>query len=247
METLLLDIETTPALADVWGLFDQNIALNQLRESPGLLCFGAKWLGEPKGATMFFSDHHDGRWEMVNAAHKLLNDADVVMTWNGKRFDVPHLNREFLELGFNPPSPYRQIDLYQVAKRNFRFPSNKLQYVSRALGFEGKVSHHGHELWIACMDGDPEAWALMERYNKQDVWLLELIYAKMRPWVDQHPSHAIDGGFVCPKCGSPELQRRGTARTLVSEYQRYQCLSCGGWCRDVKRTIGAPLREVYSA
>lgn len=246
MKTLLLDIETTPALADVWGLFDQNIGLNQLREAPGLLCFSAKWLGDPKDYIEFYSEHDHGRYLMVASAHKLLDTADVVMTWNGKRFDVPHLNREFLELGFNPPSPYQQIDLYQVAKRNFRFPSNKLQYVSRALGLEGKVNHSGHELWVACMDGDPEAWELMERYNKQDVWMLEEIYGKFLPWINQHPSHAIDGGFVCPKCGSAELQRRGTSRTLQSEFQRWQCQSCGAWSRDVKRTAGAVLREVVA-
>lgn len=247
MDILLLDIETTPALADVWGLFNQNIGLSQLREPPGLLCFSAKWLGDPQGATVFLSDHRHGRELMVRGAHRMLDRADAVVTWNGKRFDIPHLNREFLELGMVPPSPYRQVDLYQVAKRQFRFPSNKLQYVSTALGFSGKESTGGHELWVKCMEGDEDAWELMEKYNKQDVWLLEDIYNRVQPWIEQHPSHAIDGGFVCPKCGSGNLQRRGTARTLQSEFQRYQCLNCGGWCRDVKRTAGAQLREIANA
>jgi uncharacterized protein YprB with RNaseH-like and TPR domain len=121
---------------------------------------------------------------MVSTAHALLDLADVVMTWNGRKFDIPHLNREFLGLGFSPPSPYQQIDLYQVVKKNFLFPSNKLQYVSQALGLDGKVAHEGHGLWVACMEGDPEAWALMERYNKQDVWMLEEIYGRVQPWID---------------------------------------------------------------
>jgi hypothetical protein len=241
---LLIDIETTPALADVWGLWQQNVALNQLRESPGLLCFAAKWLGDDKSSTFFFSDHYDGRDYMVGRAHWLLNRADAVVTWHGKGFDVPHLNREFLELGMTPPAPFQHIDLYEVVKRRFRFPSNKLQYVSTALGFEGKVSHEGHGLWVACMEGDEDAWRRMEEYNKQDVWLLELLYNRLQPWVHQHPSHAITGGMVCPKCASDRLQRRGTARTLQSEFQRYQCLNCGGWCRDTKRQSGAVLREI---
>jgi predicted RNA-binding Zn-ribbon protein involved in translation (DUF1610 family) len=245
MDILLLDIERAPMLVDSWGLFNQNHYIQQIRDHGGLLCFAAKWLGDPKWQTEFYSDHQHGRELMAEMAHKLLDQADAVMTWYGKKHDIPALNNEFLELGFRPPSPYRQIDLYQVVKRNFLFPSNKLDYVSQVLGFNGKVSHEGHMLWVKCMDGDPEAWAKMEEYNKQDVWMLEEIYGRVQPWIDQHPSHAIDGGFVCPKCGSADLQRRGTARTLVSEYQRYQCQACGGWSRDVKRTKGAALREVY--
>lgn len=231
-------------LVDSWGLFNQNHGITQIRDHGGLLCFAAKWLGDPKEKTYFFSDHRDGRLEMADNAHGLLNAADAVTTWYGRKFDIPALNQEFLELGMRPPSPYQQIDLYQVVKKNFLFASNKLDYVSQRLGFQGKLGHEGHMLWVKCMAGDPEAWALMEEYNRQDVWLLEDLYWPLQPWIGQHPSHAIKGGFVCPKCGSADLQRRGSARTLVSEYQRYQCKSCGAWSRDVKRVKGAQLREV---
>lgn len=245
MRTLLLDIETTPNLAHVWGLWNQNVSLNQLRQSTELLSFAAKWLGEPAKTTVFRSSFHDGRMVMVEAAHELLDQADAVMTYNGKRFDIPHLNREFLEFGCLPPSPYRQIDLCEVAKRQFRFPSNKLQYVSTQLGLRGKVGHEGHELWVKCMAGDPAAWKRMERYNKQDVILLEHLYRKLQPWIPGHPSHAaLEGAHVCPRCGSGQLQKRGTALTLQSSYQRYQCKNCGGWSRDTKRLSGVTIREV---
>jgi predicted RNA-binding Zn-ribbon protein involved in translation (DUF1610 family) len=241
---LLLDIERSPALADVWELFNVNISLNQLREPPGLLCWAAKWLGAPREETYFRSDHIDGRAGMAVTAHQLLDQADAVVHWYGRRFDIPALNTEFVELGLRPPSPCQQIDLWQVVKRNFLFPSNKLDYVSRALGFSGKESTGGHQLWVDCMNGDEDAWERMEAYNKQDVWMLEEIYGRVQPWINQHPSYALKGDFVCPKCGSNQLQRRGTSRTLQSEYQRYQCLECGGWSRDVKRQNGAVLREV---
>lgn len=243
----MLDIERAPMLVDSWGLYNQNHYTQQIRDRGGLLCVGAKWLGDPKGATVFLSEHRHGRELMARGTHRMLNRADAVMTWYGKRHDIPALNQEFLELGMMPPAPYKQIDLYQVVKRNFLFPSNKLDYVSRTLGFSGKVDNGGHSLFVRCMEGDETAWELMEKYNKQDVWLLEDIYDRVQPWIEQHPSHAIDGGFVCPKCGSGNLQRRGTARTLQSEFQRYQCLNCGGWCRDIKRTAGAQLREIANA
>jgi hypothetical protein len=239
-----LDIETSPCVADVWDLWNQNIGLDQLRQSTEMICFSAKWLGDPQKETVFWSVN-DGKDAMIRAAHILLDEADAVIHYNGRKFDIPHLNREFVQAGLKPPAPYRQIDLCDVVKRQFRFPSNKLQYVSRALGLRGKESTGGHKLWVACMAGDPKAWARMERYNRQDVILLEGLYRKLQPWIPGHPSHAaFKGGHMCPKCGSLKLQKRGFAFTLQSAYQRYQCQDCGGWSRSTKRTDGVTIREV---
>lgn len=254
MQTLLLDIETTPNLADVWGLWNQNVSLNQLRQSTELLCFSAKWLGQPDEDAEFWSGDYDphthaGTFGMIRAAHTLLNEADAVIHYNGRKFDIPHLNREFLEGGLTPPAPYKQIDLCDVAKKVFRFPSNKLQYVSKAVGLDGKVQHEGHELWTKCMAGDPAAWLRMEKYNVQDVNLLDGLYRKLQPWVPNHPSHAVYfGADICPKCGDAfHLQKRGWAYTQVSVYRRYQCQSCGGWSRGTKREHGVTITGVANA
>lgn len=245
MEILFLDIETAPLLADVWGLFDQNVGLNQIRDPGGLLCYSAKWRGNDE--MYFHSDHHSGRPVMVEVAHRLLDQADVVVTWNGARFDVPHLNREFLEMGLKPPSPFKQVDLYRAVRRVFKFPSNKLQYVSTALGLDGKVEHEGHLLWVKCMMGDEDAWRRMQEYNRQDVILLEQLYDRLLPWIPNHPSMALDhDGECCPKCSSTRLQKRGTAQTLQSSFQRYQCQDCGGWFRSTKRDSATSIREVAS-
>ena len=209
-----------------------------------MMCFAAKWLGEPAKATTFWSSRQS-KESMVLAAHQLLDLADVVMTWNGRKFDIPHLNREFLEGGLEPTSPYKQIDMCDAVKRQFRFPSNKLQYVSTQLGLSGKVQHEGHGLWVACMAGDDAAWKRMERYNKQDVILLEELYKRLQPWIPGHPSWA---SFLeedaCPKCGSSKLQKRGWAYTQQSVFQRYQCQGCGAWSRGTKRENGVTIREV---
>jgi hypothetical protein len=238
-----IDLETSPNLAHVWGLWNQNVGLPQLLESTEMLCFAAKWFGEKKIA--FHSGFHDSKPAMVRAAHELLDEADVVVHFNGRRFDVPHLNREFILAGLTPPSPYKQIDLLQVVKSTFRFPSNKLAYVSKVLGLDGKVQHSGHELWIKCMAGDPKAWNVMRRYNKQDVQLLEELYRLLLPWIKGHPNAAlIDGEGLCPKCKSTDVQKRGYAATGVSTYQQYRCNGCGSWFRGGKRLEGADLREV---
>lgn len=247
MRILAVDIETAPNEADVWGLWNQNVGLNQLRKSAEMMCWVAKWVGDR--GTEFRSVHHDGKAAMVERIWTLLDEADVVMHYNGRRFDVPHIQREFVQHDppLLPPSLYKQIDLLDVVKRQFNFPSYKLEYVAGAKGLDlgGKVSTGGHELWTRCRAGDEAAWNRMRRYNKRDVVLLERLYERLRPWVPSHPNVALYDGKPdgCPSCGSENSERRGFARTSVSAYQRFQCQDCGRWFRGTRRVEHVEVRE----
>lgn len=239
MRILALDIETSPNVVHTWGLFNQNVGLNQIIRTSEIICFAARFLDEPKKAMRFYSLNESSREEMILAAWELLDEADVVLHYNGKRFDMPHLNREFIELGLKPPSPYQEIDLYLVAKRRFRFQSNRMQHVATQLSLEGKVEHEGFDLWLRCLNWEADAWRKMEKYNRRDVELLVELYGLMRPWVPSHPGmNLATKGHACPYCASTKLQRRGVARTRQSEYQRYQCQKCGGWSRGTHRSKG---------
>ena len=240
---LAFDLETSPNLADVWGLFKQNIGINQLRESTRVLCFGARWYGSDE--VIFRSEYHDGRENMIAELHRLFDEADAVMGWNSKGFDHKHVNREFLEYGMLPPSPTKDLDLMLEVKRTFRFPSNKLDYVAQKLGVGAKVKHSGHELWTRCMMGDPEAWEEMKQYQVQDVNLLIELLDKLRPWI-RGPQIGLYSGdeVACPNCGSTDLHRRGYAYTTVSAFQRFVCTSCGAWSRGASRVGTTALRTI---
>ena len=236
---LLLDIETAPNLAFVWGLFKQNIAINQIEESSYILCWSAKWLGEKSLYTgTLWRDGHD---KMLKAAHKLLDSADVVVHYNGRKFDIPTLNKEFITARLAPPAPYKQVDLMQECKRTLRFESNKLDFVAQQLKVGAKVRHEGFSLWVGCMRGDKGAQQRMERYNRGDVTLLEPLYLLLRPWIRNHPNHSgLEGVECCPKCGSRTYQSRGEVLTQTSRYQRYACKGCGGWFRGSKSVSKGP-------
>lgn len=230
MKLLLLDIEVAPNLATVWGLFKQNIAINQLLETSYVLCFAAKWYGEDE--IIFRSLNKHGKKRMLKTAHTLLSQADGVITYNGQSYDVPILNREFVQQGWHPPAPFKHVDLLKTVRKNFRFVSNKLDHVSQQLKLGSKLDHEGHTLWLKVMNGDKNAWATMESYNVQDIKLLEKLYERVLPWVSGHPSHAITHGHVCPNCGSDSLQSRGETVTKTLTYRRYQCTDCGTWSRS---------------
>lgn len=232
MKILLLDIETSPNTAHVWGLFQQNVSLDQIVDSGYTLSWAAKWYGE-KGV-MFSSLHNDKPSVMLKKIHKLIEEADVVVHYNGTKFDMPVLNKEFILAGMAPPSPVKQVDLLKTVRRQFRFTSNKLDYVSQSLGIGAKTQHKGHKLWVGCMEGDPACWKVMEKYNKQDVVLLEKLYDRLLPWIKGHPSYGVyhERSFICPNCGSSDIQHRGYSYTGSGKYQRYQCNHCGKWSRE---------------
>ena len=244
MKILVFDIETAPALAYVWGIHEQRIGAHQIVEPTRMLCFAAKWLDDKK--VHFASEHHTGKEQMLADLWALLDEADAVVHYNGKSFDVKHVNREFLLAGMGPPSPYAQIDLYSTVRGQFKFLSNKLDSVAHALEIGGKAAHEGFGLWTACLAGDDKAWGRMKRYNVQDVRLTEALYYELLPWIKTHPSVNLVSGppFSCPKCGSTDLTKRGFHHTATTATQRYQCGSCGSYSRGGKRTNWVDVRGV---
>ena len=237
MKILFLDIETAPNLATVWGLFKQHLSHHNLIESSYVLCWAAKWYGED--ITYFDSVYRSTPKAMLKRIHAMLSEADAVVHYNGTKFDIPTLNKEFLLNNIPPPAPYKQIDLLKTSRNRFRFPTHRLDYVAKALGLEGKVEHMGHEMWLRCMNKDPEAWSKMEEYNIGDVTLLESVYDRMLPWIKGHANHSVfSGEEVCPHCGGKHYQKRGFLFTLAGKYQRYQCKDCKTWFRGSKNEAG---------
>ncbi len=231
MKILLLDIETSPNLAHVWGLWQQNVAMNQLVESSYTLCWAAKWHDQKE--IMFESVHKSKPRVMIGKIHDLLSEADMVVHYHGTSFDIPTLNKEFLLHKIQPPPPVKELDLLKVVRQRFRFPSNKLDYVAQRLGLGKKFEHEGHALWVKCLNKDPKAWKRMELYNRHDVALLGRLYDRLLPWIKTHANYNLYSNDVecCPNCGSVKFQNRGLAYTKTLAYQRHQCTACGSWFR----------------
>lgn len=242
MRILALDIETRPTVAYVWRPYKENVGVDQVIEPGGLLSWGAKWYGE-KSKIEFEAEWTVGQERMVERAWELLDEADAVLHFNGKKFDIPHLQREFMQFGLTPPSPYKQIDLLETVKKQARFFMNRLAHVAPELGLKGKIEHEGFPLWVKCLEGDEAAQRRMERYNKRDVTELIELYDTIKPWVTNHPSFAAHTGKeVCPTCGSSHIQWRGTAYTSQTAYRRFQCQACGAWGRS---TLAAKEKRVH--
>jgi len=227
MKGLVLDVETSYVEAAVWSLWDNGIPLDRLLGPKRMICWAAKWIGK-KGVIF----RREGEKDYLTALHKLLEEADFIVTYNGKKFDIKHINKAFLLAGVMPPAPCHHVDVLQTMKQKFAFDSNKLQHISEQLGIGSKEKHEGFQLWAKCMQGDEKAWATMKRYNCKDVTLLEDLYQKVKGWIKNHPSHGLDSTKqVCSNCGHTKLQSRGYATTKTARYKRMQCQACGTWHR----------------
>lgn len=250
MKALVFDVETAPILGYVWGLWDNNIALNQIHSDWHILSWSAKWLGSK---TVMYQDQRYAKnveddSKLLKRIWKLLDEADIVITQNGKSFDVKKLNARFVLHGFQPPSSYKHIDTKLLAKKHFAFTSNKLEYMSDKLCAKFKKLKHtkfqGFELWKECLAGNLVAWKEMERYNKYDVLALEELYKKLIPWDNaiNFNLYSRDNVTRCT-CGSANFKRNGYFYGAVGRYQRYKCVNCGSEIRDRTNTLDEDKRK----
>ena len=239
MRILLLDIETSLHKVYTFSLIKAYIQPKQIIEPTHVLCWAAKWLDQKK---IHFRNVNDK--DFITKIHQLINEADAIIHYNGKAFDMPHLNREFLfhKPSLPPPSSYTNIDLLTTMRQNFKMASNKLEWVSVQLGYEGKIQHRGIQLWIDCQEkNDPKAWREMKRYNIRDVTEMEPIYYDLLPWIKGHPNwgHYIGSDkIICRNCGSDKIKLDGWERSTIVPYQRYRCTECRKPLRGRKKVKG---------
>jgi DNA polymerase elongation subunit (family B) len=240
---LILDIETFPAEGWLWQARDQYVSIEQIKTPGGVLCWAAKWLGNP---VEFSSMWDDGYVPMLERVWALLDEADIVVGWNTSRFDVQVLQGAFEVNQLGRPRPHRDVDLYKTCRKSFRWESAKLDYVARMLGVGSKVKHHGFELWPECMAGDVKARRLMKRYNIGDVKLTEQILWRLWKWVTPFPHQGLYGGprAGCPRCGSMQVEQREYAVKLMGRYARWFCLKCESYFEGSHRVESVHHRAV---
>lgn len=236
---LIIDIETLPIEAYTWGLWKQDIGVNQIKNDWTLLCWSAKWLFDDKIYSAILVPNECKKRDdkrITEAIWKLIDEADIVIAHNAKKFDIRKLNAKFIIHGLPKPSYYQVIDTLEQVRKHFGFSSNKLDYVNKILGLDTKNESSDFELWKACINGDKKALDRMLKYNVNDVKILEETYLRIRNWITSHPNvglHIDDNIRACPTCGSESLIETGKCYTTqVNQYIELRCNDCGSLSRS---------------
>jgi len=231
----MLDLETVPNEGYVWGLFRQNMAIGQMTASGRIIMWAGKIWREP--GVVMMDEIADGYEAMIKGLHEYIQSCDIIVAHNGDKFDMRWANAEFARMGLEPPDPAKTVDTLKVSRKNFAFPSHKLDYLAQEFGLGAKLSTGGFELWTGWIAQEQAAINKMRSYCKHDVVLLERLYKYLRPWITNHPNM---GAWLdperptCPTCGSTKVNKKGTETTNSGTYQRYRCQSCR-----------SPLRSKY--
>src|SRR5579863_7595721 len=216
---LVIDIETSPIESWTWGIWEQNVGLEQIKTEWTILSFAAQWVGQKEVIYRDTGGHGPGQvrndFHVVSQIRGLLDAADIVIAQNGKRFDVRKINARMAMHKMKPPSPYRVIDTLIECQKYFAFTSHKLAWTSKYLTNSPKSEHKqfpGFELWKECLLDNPKAWAVMKRYNIRDIKATLKVYLQIRPWMTSHPNVTIYDDIAkagCPNCGSHKVRSNG--------------------------------------
>lgn len=228
-QVVIMDIETAPASVYTFGLKQNGWISPKMMIQPGrMIMFAARVYG---GAMIFSSEFHNGREAMVKAAYDIMDNADILVTYNGDHFDIPQINKELILDGYPRPRPFRSVDLIKTARKQFMFESNSLNHLATRFGIGEKVDTGGFELWRRCIeDNDPLAWDEMRDYCKNDVDLTKNLYDVLRPWMTNHPPVNTENMNSCPACGTPDLMLSTVEDSEYTTFKRsfpvYRCDSC---------------------
>jgi DNA polymerase elongation subunit (family B) len=236
---LALDIETSHIKANIWAPGEQYVRHQQIERDWTVLSWSAKFVGEP---TMYTGDVFKQRnkfddSKMLRGLVKLIEQADVILSQNGKRFDVPKILARLIINDFEPIDHEKEhIDTRRLAKK-FGFSSSSLEYMCKILKTKHQKLKHGkfpgEDLWHGVIAGNPSANAEMRKYNDWDVYCLEDVYMKLRPWgINVNlAKYTATVEYACPVCTSIDVKKNGYAHKGNGRYQRYLCNSCGALTR----------------
>jgi hypothetical protein len=233
---LFIDIETAPILMASWSMRSPDASAVWVERDTYLLMASYKWAHEKTVKTACLPDfprYKRNKYDdsaLCGVLHRLMDEADIICAHNGDSFDIKKINSRLIVNGFGPPSPYKTIDTLKIARRVFKFDSNKLDNICRYLKLGRKIPTTGAALWRGCVNGEPAAVRTMRSYCKHDTELLVGAYELLRPWAANHPNLTIwTDQSGCPVCKSVRVQRRGVmVRTNVKRH-RYHCQDCGHW------------------
>lgn len=235
---LTIDIETSP-IQILHTTYDLKVNVRRFHPKEiavdwTILGSAWKFLGEQARCISVSPKNIKNDYEVVRKLHELIQQADIIVGHNLDSFDVKKTNTRFIQYGLSalpfPPS----IDTLKVARKHFKFTSNKLSHIANALGLDPKDESPD---WEKVMAGDPEELAYMRQYNKQDVITTEELYLKLRPYIKNHPNmnlfipEDVKGDKiyddVCTNCGSGNISKNGKRVQGQGVYQRYICFDCG--------------------
>lgn len=183
IKRLFWDLEVSPNLVFSWSLGNRiSIGTEQLVSERAIICCSYKWQGEKKIHSLQWSKGNDK--ELCKKFIRILEQADEAVTHNGNSFDFKWLYGRCIYHGIKFKQNCKKVDTLLLARRTFRFNSNKLNYIGKFLNIGQKRDTGGFDTWKKIvLKNDKQALKKMVYYCEGDIKLLESVYNKLNPYI----------------------------------------------------------------
>ena len=181
-KVLIYDIETSYNIGKFWRAgYNLNINPGDIIHERAIICISYKWLGEEQVYSLTWDKNQCDKF-LLEQFIPILDEADMIVAHNGDRYDLKFIKTRALKHNLKMLINYKQFDTLKVAKAKFMFNSNKLDYISKFLGAEGKISTE-MKLWDdIILRKCPKAMIEMLTYCEEDVRQLEVVYNALVSW-----------------------------------------------------------------
>lgn len=246
---LILDVErisglTQQAWWDRGALKNRYIHHETVVREPRTTIVCAKWYDSDEVIRLAEWDS-GGRGKFLKAAHRLVEQADIVVGHNLDNADIPWLKGDFSfpRVGHKhrpnlpPLPPMHTVDTLKVLRREFKsgVPFKGLDAFCQINGLQAKTDHYDPQRMERAIAGSVEDRDNLVEYCAGDVIATQGLLDYLRPHIKNHPALFVDGESalnVCNRCGSAETlpcSRRYIAN--VMSYQMLKCAHCKGYRR----------------
>ena len=213
-----------------------------------ILCIGWKFYGEKTVYVPSIIDGSNGDMlddrALVKQFIEAYESCDYHVTWYGDRFDFPMVCSKAFKHDLPPIRPKHSLDLWKAVRYRFKAHSNRLAVWQQICKAKDSKTAIDFDAWLRAAHGDKNALAEVRHHCKKDVLVLEQVFRKLRPWLDNEPSRGLFTGDhdACPSCGSKHVTRQGFKVARTRKYQQLKCQSCGHWFREARSAEASPLR-----
>jgi uncharacterized protein YprB with RNaseH-like and TPR domain len=214
-----------------------------------ILCIGWKWHGAKavKCPTILDGQNKDMLDDkaLVQRFVEAFAECDYHITWYGKKFDHKMIQSKLIRHGLDPLPPKPHLDLWETARRHFRLHSNRLVVWQEFLDVAHTKTPIDFRAWREAALGSKKAMKDVVSHCIADVWVLEEVFDRLRPWIETEPArrlfHPQTHRVSCVSCGSHHVTKQGYKVSKTRKYQQWKCQDCGKWMKTRLAEKDAPL------
>jgi uncharacterized protein YprB with RNaseH-like and TPR domain len=122
--------------------------------------------------------------DLVDSYARALEGYDILVSWNGKMFDVPVISGRLAYHGLRPLFRGMHIDaMYYASGNAMRIGRRSLQSVSEYFNSQNRKSPLSVKIWDAAMAGSEDAYREIQEHCDADVLVLREVFGTLKSQV----------------------------------------------------------------